>query len=264
MIVKEYNIFYIPFWYSKQTRFRTIPRFCSWIIIYLIPVLLCFFFVSPTFNYIALLKSFLGVTLIYNLYEIGYIYNDAETIKKESSPTMRLNHSQIQFYENNKRNIYNFRFFVAVMITFGLSFYDGVLLFLFAAWAIIPAYMLYNSVRSRLNLPLHFVLVTLRYCSPVLLFTGYDNIYIGFVMILLFPLINTLERCTESRFKLDFLKEFFLVNRKSGRYIYYFILLVIGLVCIYVFGNYIYYVFSCYALYYMVFRFLSAQVNINE
>ena len=262
--MKDYSIFYLPFWYSKQTRFRTIPRFFSWIIIYVIPVSLSFLFVSPEFSYINLFKSLLAILLVYNLYEIGYIYNDTETIKKEISPTLRLESHQLQFYENNKNNIYSFRFLVALLITFALSFYDRVFIFLLASWAIIPAYALYNSVRSRLNIPLHFVLVTLRYCSPVLLFTGGGGVYICFFMLLLFPLINTLERCSESRFKFDYFKDLFLTNRKNGRYVYYLILLIAGLTCCYIFGEYTFYVFSCYAFYYMAFRLLSAQVNLNE
>ncbi|MFP9429320.1 hypothetical protein ACJ9N4_03355 [Enterobacter sp. LM3] len=262
--MKDYNIFYLPFWYSKQTRFRTIARLSSWIIIYVVPVSLSFLFVSPEFNYINLFKSLLGILLVYNLYEIGYIYNDAETIKKEISPTLRLDYQQLQFYENNKYNIYCFRFLVALIITLALSFYEKTLVFLLSSWAIIPAYALYNSVRSRLNIPLHFILVTLRYCSPVLLFTGLNDSYIIIFMILLFPLINTLERCAESRFNFDFFKGFFLTNKKSGRYVYYFILLATGLSCCYVFGDYVFYAFSCYAFYYMIFRLLSAQVNLNE
>ena len=100
--------------------------------------------------------------------------------------------------------------------------------------------------------------------SPVLLFTGGGGVYICFFMILLFPLINTLERCSESRFKFDYFKDLFLTNRKNGRYVYYLILLIAGLTCCYIFGEYTFYVFSCYAFYYMAFRLLSAQVNLNE
>ena len=264
MIVKDYSIFYLPFWYSKQTRFRTITRFLSWIIIYVIPVSLSFLFVSLEFSYANIFKSFLAILLVYNLYEIGYIYNDAETIKKEVSPTLRLDYFQLQYYENNKNNIYCCRFLVAALITLALSFNDRAWIFLLASWAIIPAYALYNTVRSRLNIPLHFILVTLRYCSPVLLFTGMNDAYIFLFMILLFPLINTLERCTERRFNFDFFKDFFLTNKKNGRYFYYFILLITGLFCCYIFGDYIFFVFSSYAFYYMTFRFLSAQVNLNE
>lgn len=262
--MKEYNIFYLPFWYSKQTRFRTIPRFFSWVIIYLIPVSLSFLLVHLGFDYTYLFKSFLGIFLVYNLYEIGYIYNDAETIKNETSPTLRLDYQQLQFYENNKKNIYCSRFFIAALITFVLSLYEGTLFFLLASWSIIPVYVLYNSVRSRLNIPLHFILVTLRYSSPILLFTGLDKAYVIVLLIFLFPLINTLERCSGKRFNLTFFRGFFLTNKKSGRYIYYFILLVSGLFCYHISGDFVFYIFSCYAFYYMTFRFLSAQVNLNE
>lgn len=263
--MKEYyNVFYFPFWYSKQTRFRTTTRLCSWIIIYLIPVSLSFLLVSPAFDYIYLLKSFIGVLLVYNLYEIGYIYNDAETIKREKSPTMRLSQLQLRYYENNKKSIYLFRFLIALVTTVLLSFNDHTLVFLLASWGIIPAYALYNSVRNRLNIPLHFVLVTLRYCSPALLFIDSSNYYIFLLMICLFPVINTLERCAESRFNFPFFKRFFLTNKKSGRYVYYFILFVLGVVSYYFLSNYIFFAFSCYALYYMAFRFLSAQVKLNE
>ncbi|ECR4401997.1 hypothetical protein F1K14_15675 [Salmonella enterica subsp. enterica] len=264
MIMKEYNIFYIPFWYSQQTRFRAVTRFFSWTIIYLIPVLLSFMFLSPIVNFIYLLESFLGILLVYNLYEIGYIYNDTETIKNEVSPTLRLGYSQLQFYERNKKTIYFFRFTIAISLTIIIFFsYENSLTFLLASWFIIPTYVVYNSVRNRLNIPLHFVLVTLRYCSPVLLFSGINNVSVFFIMILLFPLINTFERCAENRFGLSFFKTFLLTNKKNGRYIYYMILLVGGIFCYYYFKTYVCFVFSCYAFYYMMFRFLYTQVNIN-
>ncbi len=262
--MKDCNIFFIPFWYSKQTRFKTNVRFASWIIIYLIPVLLSFLFFSSQINLTDLMVSFLGISLVYNLYEIGYIYNDAETIKSEIAPTLRLNTNQLQFYEKHKRVIYLFRFFIALTITIILLLREHSMSFLVVCWLIIPTYVGYNLVRSRLNIPLHFVLVTLRYCSPALLFSGIFNVHVFILMILLFPLINTLERCAENRFELNFFKTFFLTNRKSGRYIYYFILFAIGLVCYYVSNSYIFIIFSIYGFYYMIFRLLSAQVSLNE
>lgn len=64
-----------------------------------------------------LLCYFLSVMLVYNYYEIGYIQNDTETIKKENNPTLRLTMIQLQYYKSHFILIYSSRIFWGILLS---------------------------------------------------------------------------------------------------------------------------------------------------
>ncbi|HFO5149574.1 TPA: hypothetical protein ACHJRG_004980, partial [Escherichia coli] len=92
--------FFVPFLYFYKTRLRSIIKLISWGVIYLVPIFLSTFsFANIDYYFIS---YFVVLTLTYNLYEIGYIQNDTETIKKEHNPTLRLSRDELFFYNNHR------------------------------------------------------------------------------------------------------------------------------------------------------------------
>ena len=221
--------FYIPFLYFIETRTKTRAKTISWCLIYLFPVLLLFFLFESTKESVELWGQ-LGLTIVltYNLYELGYIYNDAETIKKEIKPTLRLSEKEIRYYEGNKKTIYIFRLFVSVVVTFCVYKLGGE--FLWYPWLLIPMYAIYNSIRNRLNLLLHFILVTIRYSSPLVVCTGDLRCLIIFTIC--FSIINVIERCGEKRFELYYFQRELFKNHSLLRCRYYLFIFFISL-CVY-------------------------------
>ena len=83
--------FYLPMGYLLKTRLNSLAKFISWNIIYVFPL---FYLAYIKLNFVITIIDFVeilgSIIVVYNFYEIGYIQNDTETIKRESNPTLRV------------------------------------------------------------------------------------------------------------------------------------------------------------------------------
>lgn len=240
-------MYYIPFLYFIKTRAKQKKQIISWLLIYILPLTLIAIFYNHTYNLFIYLPA--AFILVYSLYELGYIYNDVFTIKREKKPTLRLLPVQIHYIENNLSKIVTARLLIsAIMIS--LLIYSGAnyLYITCLSFSILLTYTIYNSIRNRFNLLLHFILVNLRYTAIVAPFL---TIYECIIVILLFPFLNLLERSSEDRFNFTLMKKFFISNKKEGRYIYYLITTAIIFIT---YGNsYLLYI----SIYYFMYRLCS-------
>lgn len=258
-------LFYTPFLYTIQTRLKSKAHVLSWLAIYIIPVFFCFSFFNEVGSIPTIIsKGVLGILLIYNLYEIGYIYNDTETIKNETRPTYRLSSDSLDFYEKNKFSIYLLRFIAALIISIIIFILFKNVGFLFVAWGIIILYAIYNNIRNIFNLPIHFLLVTVRFCSLLILYSPVDFEKALIFMIFIFPVINTLERCSEKRFDLALFQNMTLCNKKDGRYKYYLALLLVSFVLLMLNATQTTVVFTTYCIYFFIYRYLLSRIIKNE
>lgn len=240
--------FIIPFFYSYISRFKNPVKAASWGFIYVIPLVFLGIYQN---GILGLAQVTITICVIYTVYEIGYLQNDVFTIKEEKNPTLRLNASDRDFVERHIYIILCSRFAItaALIIIYALIDNKNAIFILILSLLIPVVFYVYNSVRSRLNLFIHFILVNLRYTSIGILFLDYNKL---FFLMMLFPVINLLERCSEERFSLKYFQNFILSNKKSGRYIYYFWLSL----SIYVFSGTNNIMFAL-SIYYFLYRFLS-------
>ena len=144
--------FYLPFSYTYVSRLKSHSKLISWVIIYVIPTIYLAIFLQGTLSVPNFLLALLGIVLIYNFYETGYIQNDTETVKRELNPTMRLSENQQAYYETHKKIIYGVRLLTGVFLSFvfvRLSPLSGTLPFIVAVWSILLIYAVYN--RSEIN-----------------------------------------------------------------------------------------------------------------
>lgn len=192
-------IYYIPILYMYVTRLKTVPKFLSWIFIYFFPIIYILFNQNTdwSFSIDKLFIALLSIISVYNFYEVGYIQNDAETIKKEQKPTQRLTAEQLCYYENNKYIIYSSRLllgilFILLFYYIGIEIY-GCIYFLISILFILLVYQIYNHVRSDWNILLYFLLSTLKYISPLSLFPEYTTWSSIIALIMVFPLEMTTE-----------------------------------------------------------------------
>jgi hypothetical protein len=242
-------MFYIPFLYSFRTRFKTWNKLISWGFIYVTPLLMLSWFYS---GYYGICISLLNIVLVYAAYELGYIFNDVYTIRNEKKPTLRLAGFELKYCEDKIFYIVFARVAWVFALLFLMAFFNFSYLYgLLVVVLIGIVYVLYNSIRNRFNLALHFILVNLRYTSIVFPFLMMNDI--GAVM-LLFPVINLLERCSEPRFELVFFQKLVFSNKKSGRYLYYFIL-TLCLVILFGLNSPL----SFVSMYYFLYRFFSVK-----
>lgn len=230
-------MFYIPLVYAIETRFlrRSKWGIMIWGTEYLLPVLLTMSLINNfDFTFLALF-SIIGV---YNFYEIGYIQNDCETIKKEERPTLRISTAGLEFYKKYKFPIYGFKIIIGICLSYFFLDSDFSYITILLFWSIIPLYLLYNWIRNRINLYLILILTTYRYCMPLFLLTSRYDCVFWFCVVVLFityPTIKLIEICAGGKglpqeswtkvFMSDYSKRF------SFR-IRYYLVLSIGIVLI--------------------------------
>lgn len=196
--------FYIPFLYNYYTRLKSIDKLVSWIIIYILPVLYFSIYLQLNIGGVAGIYNFipalLYIVLIYTLYEIGYIENDTETIKKENNPTIRLNKHLMSYYEKNKYTIYTVRIIFGLILSgliYILSNDRNSIIALILAWVLLLTFYIYNQIRNMANLYLQILLVTLRYSSCQFLFFDNFNWIVFLLSIFAFPLLSFIERASD-------------------------------------------------------------------
>ena len=79
------KLFFIPFMTTIQTHYQSLNKVIVYFITYLIPEFLIIFLMnypSSIFDWKMYFIFFISLVSFVNLYEIGYIYNETETIKK--------------------------------------------------------------------------------------------------------------------------------------------------------------------------------------
>ena len=198
--------FFVPFIYSIETRYaKQIPKgVLLYLLIYLIPqFLLKWCFATECSELIWLLT----ILLVTDLYEIGYIQNDTETIKKEANPTMRLSQKELAFYEQDKVAIYFSRFLgafaasIILLCCFGFSSFS--ILTISIIWLLLPLYYLYNSMRNKWNLLVLHILTSYRCIMPMILCMNdsQDKMWEGIICAyILYPLPTILQQCVMGKF----------------------------------------------------------------
>ena len=130
------------------------------------------------------------------MYEIGYIWNECETIKKEKNPTKRLSEKNLEFYERKKIIIYLERFFVTIALNFLLSFFissKSLILFSSVEFISLIVFFIYNNVRGKITQLIYLFLSILKYTSVLFCFSENLSVSVFIAAILVFPLVRTME-----------------------------------------------------------------------
>lgn len=154
-------------------------------------------------NYLNVGLYALAVLFVYNLYEIGYIENDTETIKCEENPTLRLTENQLKFYYAHRFSIYAVRFIVSVVFVIMLINVTGgknIAYPILFAYLLIPSYLIYNRTRSGWSQPIYLWLMTVRHVAVAWIctecFGGWDAVFI----ILAYPFPTFVSRLAIKKF----------------------------------------------------------------
>lgn len=229
----KYIFFYFPLWYLIKSRLYTFYKFFSWLVVYLIPVSLLFIWNAGS-SLSNICVFILTILLIYNYYEMGYIQNDTETIKKEKNPTLRLKDDEYDYYERHKKSIYVTRFFLGVLSMFIFKEYITVS-FISSLFLILILYLIYNSIRNRWNLLINSCLVLIRYLSPLIIVVCIGNLKYIFAAILIYPMLNFIERASSKRFNLCYVQR--LVGSLTTFRIKYYSLFVLLYASLYYFSD---------------------------
>ena len=192
-------MFFIPFIFTKKTRYNSVSKISVYFITYFFPVFLVAFLenfnagISISRFFIPFLFSFVSYI---NIYEIGYIWNECETIKKEENPTKRLSEKNLEFYEKRKIVIYIERFFITITLNFMLSFFisrKSLILFSSAELLSLIVFFIYNNVRGKITQLIYLFLSILKYTSVLFCFSENLSVSVFIAAIFVFPLVRTME-----------------------------------------------------------------------
>lgn len=206
-----------------------IMGFLNWISQYLFPIILIILLWEGEVNWLIFITTLI---LAYNLYEIGYIQNDTETIKKEKNPTLRLNENSISYYELHKASIYTIRFIIGVLFSIILikllnKNYVPILL----SWLIPIIYQVYNYLRNGLIYLIHILLMEIRYAVPIVACVEYFSLSDWIFLLLMYPLPSIIVKLLK---KGIINNKFFLIyiGNYTSRYLFVLKYYVLGLIFI--------------------------------
>ena len=258
-------MFYVPVLYAIRTRFlkRTKLGIFFWFAEYLFPVLLSLLLAN--IEPISIFQMLLSVVCVYCFYEIGYIQNDCETIKKEENPTLRLSEDELKIYERNKWNIYMTRGVLGILFSM-YYIQQGIpsCILLPVLWGIIPLYLLYNSMRNRLNQYLVLFLMVYRYGVPFFLYTHfYWNCYLLLLIIISYPIPTFIQICAkEKRGRCEKWALFFVgsYNKRELFRLKFYLLLIVG-VGVLAFLNQVHLYYVILPIYFFLFRIGSYSMR---
>ena len=253
------HVFFVPVLNTIITRYgrHSIKGFGLFCAIYLIPqfVLMYFFSMSDWWLWV------MSIVLVLNLYEIGYIQNDTETIKFESNPTLRYNPEELSFYERHKLIIYGWRTFLGLVLSFLFLYFANfnsyMRVTIIVLWLLLPIYLLYNSIRNGWNFCLLTVLTSYRFIMPTFLSVTQLGWLGGIYLYALYPLPAFLQELVMGKFGINvpFVKKYILSdfsNRYFFRIKYYSIL---TFACILLYSlHYVEWKYLLLPLYYLLLR----------
>ena len=258
-------MFYVPVLYAIRTRFlkRTKLGIFFWFAEYLFPVLLSLLLAN--IEPISIFQMLLSVVCVYCFYEIGYIQNDCETIKKEENPTLRLSEDELKIYERNKWNIYMTRGVLGILFSM-YYIQQGIpsCILLPVLWGIIPLYLLYNSMRNRLNQYLVLFLMVYRYGVPFFLYTPFNwNCYLLLLIIISYPIPTFIQICAkEKRGRCEKWALFFVgsYNKRELFRLKFYLFLIVG-VGVLAFLNQVHLYYVILPIYFFLFRIGSYSMR---
>lgn len=260
--------FFIPGYYLLYSRLKRKSEVVSLLIIY--PVFLfVMLFIFGKVDFIPLLGSFLLAWIAWlAAYEIGYLENDAITIKKEKNPTLRMKDHEILWVQHNFHKIQFIRAIIAASVLAVLFFnfkdqLNNIDFWIFAGCIVAARlfFYLHNTIRSRWNIATYILLSSTKYLSLPLLFAhSIPETPEFFVAILLaFPIVRTIEHAAKTKYNMKGIIEL-VGNIDFFRLKYYSAGFVLSILLYWVGGYEKALVFVITMGYFFVFRLLNVLI----
>jgi hypothetical protein len=262
MTVTSKWMFFLPFLYAFHTRMgKGMTALLKWMSEYVIPTFLVAILASNG-AFVVWYDYLIMLVLTYTLYEIGYMYNDAYTIKREEHPTRRLNEQELTFFYKHEWQIMAFRLFLSsILSVYIVMMYDyssSAWLAIGAAWSIILVYGFFNRIRSHVSFLLHALLLLLRYSVPWFLFAIDSMPTLLVLVFFVYPLPNMLENMARNKYGINYaFTQLYMANyeRRYQFRVWYYLVLVIATTLLHFIGlitlGYIliaayYFVYECF------------------
>ena len=192
MYLKYFTLFCVPLVYLFRTRPHAVV---SLFFTHLLPIVFLYG-MQTGFTVQTLALSLSTLLIVECVYEIGYIQNDTETVKRDDSPTWRLNGTELDFYYQHKRVVYISRIIQTIAFLTMLHFFfphAHTIYFAVGLLVLLISFLLYNSLSGYVKMFLYFILSSLRYIIPFLLFPENISVSLLVLLLLIHSFVRTLE-----------------------------------------------------------------------
>jgi len=194
------SIFYIPTAYLHRIRLcRNTGKIISWWGLLMVPTLGYSLLLQQTIHWTTIWSYALLAIAVVTYYELGYIFNDTYTTKRELQPTIRLSERQSAYFYRHMSSIVAIRlvWVFGLLCTYGIlnSWSGNSILTIFGVLLLIPIFSLYNHLRNLPAVLFYPVLVGWRYVVFLLPVWGNDYWWIVATLLLLsYPIEIGIER----------------------------------------------------------------------
>ena len=199
-------VFYIPFAYYGVVRMGTLSKFIGFSIYYILPTLYYFLYCFG-YSLCGILIYLVSLLLLYNIYEVGYIQNDTETVQKERQPSLRLYVYNLRFYYEHRCSIYLTRIFISIILSFLLIYISnenkGAFFYIVLCFIELGVFLIYNLIRSNWSLVIFILLQIIKYVIYAFYFYPEVNFIVIGMLILVYPVPNIIERFSYKRYNLS-------------------------------------------------------------
>ncbi|MES1926955.1 hypothetical protein [Salinisphaera sp. T31B1] len=143
-----------------------------------------------------------------SIYEIGYLENDIQTVKRESAPTLRLSPEVHLALGAQYGLVVGIKWLVAALLLAVLGWLDAqhvvtlhVVVFAVLLAITRMAFRAHNTVRSRTNIATYFALAVLKYAAlPVGFNESESTFWLVVVLCLIFPAVRTIEHACKMKY----------------------------------------------------------------
>lgn len=218
---------FLPYMYGFSSRAKSKVHKISFFLLIVIPIYLNIFFVSGgNVNNLAFVIAF---TMMYLVYEIGYIYNDVFTAAKEKKPTQWLTTEKLSFVKNNYMILISSRILMVLILSIILhcihsknnNIFIGLLVLLYFDFS------MHNFFRGWMNVITDGILQILKYGSTMVLFLTGQELLRAFIFIYVeIALVRTVEFGIGKGYMLKALRK---VDTDTLRVIYYTVISLIAI-----------------------------------
>lgn len=196
----DIDIFYIPTAYLHRVRLdSSLGRILSWWFLLIVPTMGYYLLLLPSVSLSAVGMYVLLLGAVVPYYELGYMFNDTYTTRRETSPTLRLSHEQTRYFYQHAGMIVGIR----MVLVLGLLCLYGELnawnhnsmITIAAAIMLLPVFAIYNRIRGLAAVCFYPILICWRYLVFLLPAIGEESFGICTILtILSYPFLISLER----------------------------------------------------------------------
>lgn len=242
---------FLPVSYTVHSRISGTKELLSWIYLYPAYCMLLTYVYGSVDNLVIFPFVFFAII---SLYEIGYLFNDAKSIKNELNPTKRINDSWI-FHNFNKLILV--RVIYILLFSFLIYCYDqGALFFRFFVFLSFLGFSFYihNKLRGGINVLTFCLLSSAKYAATLMLI---DDLVVFYMTFAAFPLLRTIEYCSIKGYCRNI--EFIASHLHEFRVLYYFSFFSIS--ALLVFLNVLNTSYLLIPFYFMIFRLLVVMYS---